>query len=72
MVPGMNGNEILSDPLRAIQALEPAEIERRLDELEGQARALKVLLRSARRAQASGDVQKRQPASPKGGPPNAA
>ena len=51
VLPPKDGSEILADPLSAIQSLDPAEIERRLEELEGQARALRILLRSARRAQ---------------------
>jgi hypothetical protein len=60
----MSRDEILSDPLRAIQSLSADEIENRLDELDRQASALRVLLRSAR-ARAAG--AKRQPAKPKEG-----
>jgi hypothetical protein len=58
----MTSDEILSDPLKAIQALAPAEIEERLEELDRQASALRVLLRSARAREAVG---RRQAATPK-------
>jgi hypothetical protein len=54
----MNRDQILADPLSAIQSLSATEIEERLEELDRQAAALRVLLRSARRRQ---QPEKRQP-----------
>ena len=43
-------DEILADPVALIRQLDPASIERRLDEIEAEREALIVLLRAARRS----------------------
>jgi hypothetical protein len=62
----MSTADVLHDPVRAIQSLSSEDIVRRLYELDQQAAALRVLLRSARARES------RQRKDSQGGPPRAA
>jgi hypothetical protein len=66
----MTSAEILSDPLRAIQSLDVEQLRERLDQLDGESSALRVLLRSALARQKVERQRKRQ--ASEGGPSDAA